>query len=69
MEIDMYRMTVWKLEGKTNEVSAKFECSMETHWHAIEIYDCVTRGIRGHYKAWLVDELENKQIRMSEVCY
>ena len=64
-----YQITVWKLSGKDNAVESVFECTTETHWQAIELFDCITRGIRGHYKAWLVDLVLDKQLRMSEVCY
>lgn len=65
----MFQITVWKLTGKADEVDSRFECTTETYWQAIELFDCIIRGVSGHYKVWLVDLALNKQIRESEVSY
>ena len=64
-----YQITVWKLSGKTDEVESVFKCTTETHWQAIELFDCIICGIRGHYKAWLVDLVLDKQLRESFVTW
>lgn len=60
-----YQIIVWKLTGRTDDVESVFECTTETHWQAIELFDCITRGVRGHYKAWIVDLVLNRQLRES----
>ena len=64
-----YQIIVWKLSGKDDAVESVFECTTETHWQAIELFDCITRGIRGHYKAWCVDLVLNKQLRESSLTW
>jgi len=63
-----YRVTLWKLdEFNCCDWSAEFYCM--TQWELIELFDLVTRGIKGHYKAWAEDLDSDTVIRESEVSY
>ena len=64
-----YKLTVWKLTGRADEVDSVFEAECETEWQALELFDCVTRGIRGHYKAWVIDIPLARVLRESELRY
>lgn len=63
-----YEITMWKL-GEDNTCESSFACRCDTEWELIELFDCLTRGIRGHYKAWAIDIKDGRTIRESEVSY
>ena len=46
-----YQITVWKLSGRDDAVESRVECYAETEWQCIELFDMLTRGIQGHYRA------------------
>ena len=60
-----YQIVLWKYDGPF--VDSRYEWFAETYWNAIESFDLVTRGVRGHYQAWLVDTADNKIVRESSV--
>lgn len=60
-----YSITVWAYQDGV--VEEKLECTCETHSQAISIFDIITRGIRGHYEAWLIDEKVMRGLRYSSV--
>lgn len=64
-----YRITVWIFEGPKDTIASVRECTTETRWQAIDLFDWITRGIKGHYRAWCVDECTNVMLRESEVSY
>ena len=64
-----YQITIWKLTGKLDEVDSVFECSCETEWQVIEVWDCLLRGVRGHYKAWCVDVVTGRTLRESSLTW
>lgn len=64
-----YIVTLWKLEGKEDTPAQKCEFGCATEWELIELFDLVTRAVRGHYKAWAVDMVEGREVRYSEVSY
>ena len=64
-----YQITVWKLSGRDDAVESKTECYAESEWQCIELFDMLTRGIRGHYRAWIVDMRDSRTVRESSVCY
>jgi hypothetical protein len=64
-----YKITVWKLSGPKDTIEAVRECECETRWQAIDLFDWITRGIQGHYKAWCVDTCTNVVLRESEFFY
>ena len=55
MSLTPYHITVHKLTGREDAIEHAFACECETEWQALAMFDCVTRGVSGHYKAWLVD--------------
>jgi len=63
-----YQITVWNLDHNDSP-EGRFECYCETYYHAIAAFDVLTRGVRGHYKAWFIDLEEEKEIRYSSVTY
>lgn len=62
----MYTITLWKLNSD-QLVEQTVECTCETNWSAIEVFDCITRGVRGYYKAWIVDTTTDICIRESSL--
>jgi len=72
MSLTPYHITVYQLTGKEDAVERAFGCECETESQAQAIFDCVTRGMRGHYRAWLVDwsDIDNaRTIRESSVTW
>lgn len=63
-----YQITVWNLDHNDSPEN-RFACYCETYYHAIATFDTLTRGVRGHYKAWFIDLEEGKEIRYSSVTY
>lgn len=51
------------------ERALPFECFTATQWEAYEVFDRLTRGTRGYYKAWIIDLEENKELRYSSVLH
>lgn len=64
-----YHITVYQLTGKEDAIERAFGCVCETESQAQAIFDCVTRGMRGHYRAWLVDTVIERTIRESSVTW
>ena len=63
-----YQITVWVMDH--NDVpDYRYECYCETHVQGLCAFNAITRGQERHYKAWLVDLTENKEIRYSSVLY
>lgn len=62
-----YNIVVWKYSGA--ELVSSFECFAQTQWEAIEVFDTLTRGIRGYYRAWCIDLEEDKELRYSSVLH
>lgn len=62
-----YNIVVWKYSG-TERVSS-FECFAQTQWEAVEVFNTLTRGIRGYYRAWCIDLEEDKELRYSSVLH
>lgn len=60
-----YLITVWKYDGA--ELSYRYECGANTSHEAAEVFDTLSRGIRGYYRAWLVDLTDNRELRYSSV--
>ena len=69
MPLTPYNITIWKLSGRDDAVESRFECYAETEWSSIELWDCLTRGVRGHYRAWLTDTATGRILRESSVTY
>jgi hypothetical protein len=65
----MYVITIHKLTGENDATDSRFECTTETHGQAIELFDCLTRGIQGHYRAWLRDNIKYQIVKESQVTY
>ncbi len=63
-----YQITVWELDHNDSPDN-RFECYCETYNNALAVFDTLTRGIRGHYKAWFVDLAEEREVRYSSVTY
>jgi hypothetical protein len=40
-----------------------------TQWEAYEVFDRLTRGTRGYYKAWIIDIEEDRELRYSSVLH
>ena len=64
-----YRITVWELSGKTDEVESVTELECETQFQAIRAVDWILRGIKGHYKLWVLDIPLNRIIRESQLTW
>ena len=62
-----YQVTVWKYDAET--LDHRFECFTNTNYEAIEVFDTLTRGIRGYYRAWCIDLEEDKELRYSSVLH
>lgn len=60
-----YQITIWKYDGE--DVDYRYECFASTEHQAIEVFDTLTRGIRGYYQAWLVDIEADRELRHSSV--
>ena len=60
-----YTITVWKYDG--DALDYRCECHAATSHEAREVFDTITRGIRGYYQAWLIDTSEGREIRYSSV--
>lgn len=60
-----YQITVWKYDAET--LDYRFECFTNTNYEAIEVFDTLTRGIQGYYRAWCIDLEEDKELRYSSV--
>lgn len=60
-----YNIVIWTYSGA--EVVSKFECFTQTQWEAIGVFDTLTRGIRGYYRAWCIDLEDDKELRYSSV--
>ncbi len=69
LPITPYQITIWKLSGPDDAVDSRVECYAETYFQAVELFDMLTRGIRGHYRAWLIDLATDKEIQSSAVTY
>ncbi len=63
-----YTITLWKLSGPFDEVDSKASCYCETFWEATEFFNTLRHGIKGHYKAWLVEN-ETGAVQESSVTY
>jgi len=64
-----YKITLWKLTGKEDEVESKHEFFAETTWNAIELFDLVQRGVRGHFRMWQEDTAEDRHMRSAELTW
>lgn len=62
-----YNIVMWTYSG-TERVSS-FECSTQTQWEALEVFDRLTRGTRGYYQAWCIDLEKNEELRYSSVLH
>ena len=51
------------------ELTLPFECFAATQREAYEIFDRLTRGTRGYYKAWIIDLEEGRELRYSSVLH
>lgn len=60
-----YQITVWKYDA--DAVEYRYECYASTEYQAREVFDALTRGIRGYYQAWLVDTEANREMQHSSV--
>ena len=61
-----YRITIHKLNSD-NGVESDFTALLATWSEAVEAFDCMTRGIRGYYRAVLVNDPEDHILRESFV--
>ena len=66
--LDMkYNIFMWTYSG--TELVHSFECFAQTQWEAYEVFDRLTRGTSGYYKAWVIDLEEDKELKYSSVLH
>lgn len=66
--LDM-RYNIFMRTYSGTELVLTFECFTTTRLEAYEVFDRLTRGTLGYYKAWVIDLEEDKELRYSSVLH
>lgn len=65
----MFTITVEILHGKEDAIEGQFECQCGAVADAVATFDCLIRGIRGHHRVVLLDNLKGVVLRESQVSW
>ena len=66
--LDM-RYNIFMRTYSDTELILTFECFAATRLEAYEVFDRLTRGTLGYYKAWIIDLEEDRELRYSSVLH